>query len=159
MKTRILLAVAALSALLSGCGTIPKATPQQVAWYVNAITTHEMVIDIISIQPLKGSITYPGGACFITIKDGTIDGRLPFIGDAYNNLFSGDDVSYVFDKCPIEINENFTKADKGRYTYTFEAFSGKEKVNFVITFTNAGRADIIVKCTSRSLMTYTGQIR
>lgn len=159
MKARIFLAIAALSVLLSGCGTTANVSPQQVARYVNSITTHDMVIDIISIQPMKGSITYPGSACFITIKDGTIDGRLPFIGDAYNNLFSGEDVSYVFDKCPIEIKDNFTKAEKGRYSYSFDAMSGKDKVSFSITFTKTGRADLTLKCTSRSLMSYTGQIR
>ena len=68
MKVRLFLAITALSALLCGCGTANNATPQQVAWYVNAITNHDMVIDIISIQPMKGQIVYPGGACFITIK-------------------------------------------------------------------------------------------
>lgn len=159
MKVRLFLAIASLSALLCGCGTASKVTPQQVAWYVNAITNHDMVIDIISIQPMKGQIVYPGGACFITIKDGTIDGRLPFIGDAFNNLFSGEDVSYVFDKCPIEIKDNFSRAEKGRYIYSFDAVSSKEKVSFVITFTKTGRADIVVKCTNRSLMSYTGQVR
>ncbi|MGN1214877.1 MAG: DUF4251 domain-containing protein [Candidatus Cryptobacteroides sp.] len=159
MKKRILIVLAALAALLCSCGTTANVTPQMVARYVNSITTHDMVIDIISIQPMKGAITYPGSACFITIKDGTIDGRLPFIGDAYNNLFSGEDVSYVFNKCPIEIKENFAKADKGRYIYSFDAMSGKEKVSFVINLTKTGRADLTVKCTSRSLMSYTGQIR
>ena len=158
MKTRILIIIAAVAALFTSCGTTNIST-QETARYVNAITSHDMVIDIISIVPSKGAIRYPGGACFITIRDGKIDGRLPFFGDAYNSLFSGDDVSYVFEKCPIEITDNFEKADKGRYIITFDAASGKEKVSFVITLTSTGRADIICKCTGRSLMTYTGQVR
>ena len=65
----------------------------------------------------------------------------------------------MFDKCPIEIKDNFSRAEKGRYIYSFDAVSSKEKVSFVITFTKTGRADIVVKCTNRSLMSYTGQVR
>ncbi|MCQ2162334.1 MAG: DUF4251 domain-containing protein [Bacteroidales bacterium] len=159
MKTRLAIILLAVAALFSSCGTTA-VTPAEVARYSNSIINHDLVIDIISIQPSKGAIRYPGGACFFTIKDGTIDGRLPFFGDAFNSLFSGDDVSYVFNKSAIDITENFTKAEKGRYIYTFDAqTAGREKVSFVITFTKSGRADIIAKCTNRSLMTYTGQIR
>lgn len=161
MKARIL-AIFAMMALLVSCGTSTSSVdPLLQKKYVDAATSHNMVIDIISIQPVKGNTQYPRGACFFTLKDGKIDGRLPFFGDAFNSLFSGEDVSYVFDNSPIEnLKENFTKADKGRYYLYFDAPTiGNEKASFVLCITKTGKVDITVKCTSRSLMGYTGMIR
>lgn len=159
MKTKFAAFFAMMMVLIS-CGATTSVDPAQQARYVKAAQTHDMVVDIISIQPVKGNTQYPRGACYITLKDNTIDGRLPFFGDAFNSLFSGDDVSYVFEKSPIEVTEDFSKADKGRYHLFFDAMTvGKEKASFVVTVHTNGKVDITVKCSSRSLMSYTGQVR
>ncbi|MCQ2167600.1 MAG: DUF4251 domain-containing protein [Bacteroidales bacterium] len=115
----------------------------------------DVTIEVDYIYP-QGAPAIPSSDRYrISIKDGKLDGYLPFFGTGSVAGFNPDDLSFHFEDCPVKIKE---KKAKDRTVWKFDAESGCEKVPVVITIWDNGAAEIYIHSANRSSIRYSGQL-
>ena len=162
MKIKVL-ALAALVCLLPSCGVTSggsqNVSEEDAALVAAARQNHELTIEVDRIIPvgMPSRTTFDGYK--LSIKDGKVTADLPFFGTSHTAMIYGVDATgIVFEDCPIEIIENNSKADRGRYIWDFTAKCNNERVEVQITFWDNGSAQISCVCTNRSNMSYSGRL-
>ena len=146
----------ALAALLSISAAAIAADKDNAA-AVKAIKDRDLTITVNYIIPTGMPSINSTDGYSVTIKDGKINGYLPYFGTATTALVPGaDEMGIRFEDCPIEINENTKKANKGKYEWSFKAVSGNETVDVNITLFTNGSASMSMTMSSRSSISYDG---
>ncbi|MCQ2185992.1 MAG: DUF4251 domain-containing protein [Bacteroidales bacterium] len=124
---------------------------------LEAIRNRDVKISVNTIIPSGMPSQVVTDEYTITIKDGKVKADLPYMGTANTAIIPGvDETGMVFNDCPIEIEENDKKADKGEYLWRFKAMCGNETVDVNITLMTNGSATIICSPANRSVITYYG---
>lgn len=124
---------------------------------VKAIKNRDLTITVNYILPTGMPAVNSTDGYSVTIKDGKINGYLPYFGTATSALVAGaDEMGIRFEDCPITIQENAKKANKGKYEWSFKARSGHETVDVYITLFTSGSASMTMNMNSRSSITYEG---
>ena len=122
---------------------------------VDELTFH---IDVNTILPMGGSSIMDSGYYYLEFKDGHVKSYLPFIGESHGAVSPGEDSSLSFDEQP-EVKVDKTKAaKKGEYTLRFQAQAPSAKWDVTVTLFNNGGAIITCFSTTKSQMTYWGDI-
>lgn len=157
----LILAVAALS--FTSCGILAEAEQADLEMakelVANALNHQELAIEVDQILPQRGPAIHSTDGYTLTIKDGVVDGFLPFFGESYTSIVYGvDETGLKFDKCPIVIDDSQSRPSKGKYVWRFAARVGMEKVYVTVTFFENGSADIMCNPTNRSIMNYNGDL-
>lgn len=122
-----------------------------------SIKNHDVKITVNTIIPSGMPSQVLTDDYTFTIKDGKVNADLPYMGTANTAIIAGvDETGMVFKDCPIEIEENDKKADKGEYRWSFKAKCGNETVDVNVTLMTSGSATIICSPANRSVVTYYG---
>jgi len=163
---RIISSLIVLSALftMTSCGSSTKVVESPSPYVIQNIRNHEMTIDITRIYSYGQSNSGPSYTNVtgypIVMKDGKISGTLPYRGQSNVGMFGGPEkVSIVFENSPMTVKEDFSKAEKGRYTLDIQAKAGTDDVYLSITFLGQGKCNISCKASNRSPVSYDGQMR
>lgn len=165
MKIKQLVFVSFISIIIIGCAA-PGSTPggktdKKVVSELTqkALDEREMTIVVNYINPVGSASFVSTDGYRLKISDGKVSAHLPYFGRSYAPmLYGADETGIVFDDCEIEIKEDYTKASRGKYFWRFEAKSGNENIQVLITFGNDGSAQIFCNCTNRSSISYNGDI-
>lgn len=161
MKTRLLIAVMAAAALVS-CSTMTPAERLQeeaenAAWVSESITRQDVTIEVTHIYPQSMPAKISNDGYTVTVRDGKINGYLPFFGVSHVAVIPGvDETGIRFKDCPVSIYEDRSKIAKGKITWRFNAKSGNDIVNVTMNIWNNGSADITCICDRKTSMRYSG---
>ncbi len=118
-----------------------------------------MTIEVNRIIPFGMPSKISNDGYKLSIKDGTVNAHLPFIGTSRIATGYGMEPAGIeFDNCPVQIYEDDSKAAKGRYVWYFEARSGSDPIRVTITFWDNGTAQIDCLSSNRSTMGYYGNL-
>lgn len=163
MKGIRIMAVIALVLAATSCGILAEAQAEEDAigaeCTARALEQGELCFEVDRILPMRGPSFPSNDGYRITVKDGEVDGFLPFFGESYTSVVYGSDNTGIkFEHCPVYIDESQSKPSKGKYVWNFAARSGMEKVYVTITFFSNGSADVSCKPTNRTLMNYNGRL-
>lgn len=155
--TSIIIAAALLALSTTGADARNKDS-EEAAKVKEAVATLTFHIDINTILPAGGSSIMDAGYYFLEFKDGHVKSYLPFIGESYGGVMPGDDSSLSFDEIP-EVSVDSSKAEKkGEYTLKFSAKAPSAKWDVILTLFENGGASINCSCSTKSRMTYWGDI-
>ena len=157
--TKLIVSVIALfgCAALLGARDGNKELPPLVK---QAVENQEMCIEIRTICPVgMPSFTTTDGYKF-TVKDGKVNADLPFFGESHSAIIPGaDNPGIIFKDCEADIRKDCSKAKKkGKFLWQFSAYSGTDRVDVTVTFWDNGSADITCVSTSRSSISYMGEL-
>lgn len=125
---------------------------------ITAIKKHDVTITVNMIIPSGMPSVISNDGYTISVKDGKVKAHLPYFGEAHTAMMPGaDEMGIVFDDCPVEIKEDYSKAEtKGRYVWNFKAQCGNENVDVCITLFDNGSADVNCLPGNRSSISYSG---
>lgn len=133
---------------LSGCG-ITRQTAQEQDEMVQAIRKPDILLQITQIIPSGFPSRTSTGEFTLRLKGDVVNTRLPYAGRTSSLSFSADDISIVFENEEVELEKDFSDADrKGEYRYSFKGGKGIDKWTVRLQLFDNGRA--YVKCMSEN---------
>lgn len=149
--------VLALILLTVSCG-VSKVSPVEESRYTDAILNRNFDLEILSIKPSGFPSKSTLGEYFLKVRGDVVDTRLPFIGSSSQPVFSGEEISIVLENEKVTFSEDFKKASKGKYVYTFEGPASNGSWVFTITLNSNGVAYINCSSPTRGIMNYSAEI-
>ena len=162
-----LLFVAIAAMLLVSCGPYSKLSKEQQAVvdekakaaYVRAIEKPDLKLEVTQIIPTGMPTKVTSLEFSLTLKGNEVTTRLPFIGVSHEPHYGGaDEISIVFDHETVDLQKDFSKADKGEYFYKFKGGEGYYKWEVQLQLYDNGNAYINCDCTDGRSMKYVAQI-
>ena len=164
MKHLTLLLATALTAIVSSCAAINQMNAEEAAeaaiYVEEALQNQNLNIEVTYVSPARGRSFPSTDGYYLRIQDGVVNSYLPFFGESHASIVYGVDPTGIeFKDCPVELYDNGSKPEKGRYSWKFHAMSGKEPVIVYVTFFQNGSAQISCNPTNRSAMNYSGELR
>jgi len=166
-KLETLLFVAVAAILVAACGPYSKLSEEQQkavdkklqAAYVRAIEKPDVTVMITQLIPRGLPAKTTNVSYKLTLKGDVVDTRLPFIGTSHTPTYGGaDEISVVFDDEKVDLQKDFSKADKGQYIYKFKGGEGFNKWEMTLELYDDGNARIDANCTDGRSMSYYGNI-
>lgn len=155
-KLCYLFSVLCLSVLPLSCGVSASGgSEEQNESVAAAVKNKDVSIVVNYIYPTTMSPRPSTDGYTLKIKDGKLNGHLPFFGTSTSGGYSPNDGGFDFDNCPIRIKE---KKSKDKVEWNFEAVSGTETERITVTIWDNGTADIFIQPYSKSSMRYSGEI-
>ena len=166
-KLETLLFVAVAAMLVVACGPYSSLSKEQQAAvdkkvqaaYVRAIEKPDVTVMVTQLIP-RGLPTKTTNIEYkLTLKDDVVNTRLPFIGTSHTPSYGGvDEISVVFDDEKVDLQKDFSKADKGQYVYKFKGGEGYYKWEMTLELYDDGNARIDANCADGRSMSYYGNI-
>ena len=152
--TVLVLSMAGL--ILSSCGASYRAS--QEAERQAIVATLEQCnfnLEITRIIPRGYPSRQSLGEYKLSLKDGVVDTRLPYIGDSYSATFGSEEISIVFKKEKVTVLKDFSlAASQGKYLYQFKGGEGNYKWTVDIQIFDSGSASISCACADGRFMSY-----
>lgn len=147
------MAAAALIVCAAAAGKTPDKENETAK---KAMETRCATIEVKYLYPLKGPSIPTSDGYTISLKDGRLNGHLPFIGESHSAAgYGSNDAGFTFEDCPVTISG---KVSKHRHEWKFDAVSGNENVKVTVTVWDNGNADIMIIPAGRSIMRYSGEL-
>ena len=146
--------------ILSSCGTSNRAERKAAkeAERQAIVATLEQCnfdLEITRILPRGYPSRQTLGEYKLSLKDGVVDTRLPYIGDSYSATIGGEEISVVFNKEKVTVLKDFSlAASQGKYLYQFKGGEGHYKWTVDIQIFDSGSATITCSCSDGRFMGY-----
>lgn len=157
MKKIFLLLISACMSFLSvSCGvTGPASSGEPDPSVIAAIKDKDVSIVVNYIYPSTMSPRPTTDGYTLKIKDGRLNGFLPFFGTSTSGGYSLNDGGFNFEDYSISIKE---KKSIDKVEWRFDAVSGTETVKIVVTIWDNGSAEIYIQPNTRSSIRYAGEL-
>ena len=162
-----LLFVAVVAMLLASCTPYARlskekqaAVDQKIqAAYVRAIEKPDIRLEVNRIIPSGMPSKSSNGEFSLTLKGNEVDTRLPFIGVSHEPHMGGvDEIAIVFDHEKVDLQKDFSKAEKGEYCYKFKGGEGFYKWEVKLELYDNGNAYIDCNCDDGRTMNFIANI-
>ncbi len=152
-------ALAAAALLLSGCGILGKASPEEeartAALVEQRLDARSFRVDIESMSPMRGPRRMLTTPYSVTVHEGKVDSHLPYMGEAYNVPYGGGKVLTFKDDIEQYI-EDYSRPDRRIINFTTDNDEDYILYHFEI-FPN-GKATLRVSSHNRQAIDYMGTV-
>lgn len=150
------LVVACLSLLPVSCGvTVFSDSEDRDPAVIAAIKDKDVSIVVNYIYPSTMSPRPTIDGYTLKIKDGKLNGFLPFFGTSTSGGYSLNDGGFNFEDYPITIKE---KKSIDKVEWRFDAVSGTETENVTVTIWDNGSAEIHIQSNTKSPIRFSGKL-
>ena len=162
-----LLFVAVAAMMIVSCGPYSKLSKEQQnavdqkvqAAYVKAIEKPNLKVEVTEIIPVGMPTKHTNGEFTLTLQGNVVDTRLPFLGVSHEPHMGGvDEIAIVFDDEKVDLQKDFSKSEKGEYSYKFKGGEGYYKWEVKLQLYDNGTAYIDCNCEDGRTMHFVANI-
>ena len=162
MKIRYMLLGLIVGAVMVGCSTLTAAEreaqkAEKAAWVAKCLDSKHFVIDVNMMNTQRMGSKMLTSDWSLEVRGDTLISYLPYVGVTYEAPYG--EVKGLNFTAPVKAYEDGVFFAKGILTIRFRVDSGEDVIDYTLSVTEAGYADIDIVSRAREGISFSGQMK